>query len=89
MLLYDVAWSQTNFECLLAEENFILLVWAAKVRPLKVQDVDHERVAGQPKCTLDHNSGSSASMSFDDWKAALPGITSNSNAAIMVPQIEA
>ena len=38
--------------------------------------------------TLDRNFELSATMSFDNalWKAALTGIASNMNAAIMVPQ---
>ncbi|GFT86429.1 hypothetical protein TNCV_3259301 [Trichonephila clavipes] len=43
---------QTDFECLLVEENSILLVCAAKVRHLKLQDANHERVADQPKPTM-------------------------------------
>ena len=50
-LLYDVTLIQTYFECLLVEENFILLVSAAKVRLLKLQDADYERDADQPNPT--------------------------------------
>ena len=48
VLLYDVEWSQTAFECLLVEKNSILLVCAAKVRLLKLQDADYEGDAEQP-----------------------------------------
>ena len=46
-----MAWSQTDFECLLMEENSILLAWTAKVRLLKLQDADEERDAYQPNPT--------------------------------------
>ena len=51
MLLYDVVWGQTVFECLLVEENSILLVCSAKVRLLKLQEADHERNAKQLNLT--------------------------------------
>ncbi|GFW34973.1 uncharacterized protein TNCV_979111 [Trichonephila clavipes] len=47
----DMTWSQTDFECLLLEENSILLVCAAKVCHLKLQDADNERDAEQPNLT--------------------------------------
>ena len=50
-LQYDVPWSQTDFECLLLGENSIFLVYAAKVRHLKLKDADHEREANQPNLT--------------------------------------
>ena len=49
-----MAWSQTDFECLLVEENFILLICADKVRLLKLQDMDHERDIDQPSPTPTH-----------------------------------
>ncbi|GFV55303.1 uncharacterized protein TNCV_5010501 [Trichonephila clavipes] len=167
--------SNRDFECLLVGENSILLVCAAKVRLLKLQDADHERDADQPNLTRvqwatyptnnqaeekvacvglnrsleqslqhvgvhypakrylqgclegrerlqavehftdvpvaieitlnslqigssmirnrspNHNSRCQATMSFDNalWKAAFTGIASNTNAAIIIPQIEA
>ncbi|GFV52042.1 hypothetical protein TNCV_1323951 [Trichonephila clavipes] len=51
MLLYDGAWSQTDFECLLVKDSFIFLACATKVRLLKLQDSDHERDAEQPNTT--------------------------------------
>lgn len=47
MLLYDVAWSQTNVECPPEEEHSILFVCVPKVRLQKQQDEDHERDADQ------------------------------------------
>ena len=38
---------KSNFECLLVEENSILLVSGAKVRFLKLQDSDHVLNADQ------------------------------------------
>ena len=43
----DVEWSQTDFEYLLLEENSILLVCAAEVHLLELQDENHERDADQ------------------------------------------
>ena len=40
--------SETDFECLLVEENSILLVCTAKVHLLKLQDADHEQDVDQP-----------------------------------------
>ena len=47
-LLYDLELCQTVFECLLVEEKSILVVCAAKVHLLKLQDADHEQDADQP-----------------------------------------
>ena len=55
VLLYDVTWSQTDFECLILnmEENSILLVYAAKYRLLKLLDPDPELEADKPNHTRD------------------------------------
>ena len=37
MLLYDMAWSHTNFECLLVEESSIYLACATKVPLLNIK----------------------------------------------------
>ena len=52
ILLYDVAWSQIHFGCLVLEKNSVLLECAARVRVFKLQDADHERDADQtnPTC---------------------------------------
>ncbi|GFW90232.1 uncharacterized protein TNCV_2120991 [Trichonephila clavipes] len=50
-MLYDVAWSESDFGCQLVEENSILLVCAAKVRLLKLRDTNHKREADQPNPT--------------------------------------
>ncbi|GFU96825.1 uncharacterized protein TNCV_5092991 [Trichonephila clavipes] len=42
-----------SFECLLVEQNSILLVCAAKVRLLELQDADHERDTNQTNLTRD------------------------------------
>ena len=42
MLLYNVAWSQTDVECLLMEENSIF-AWAPTVYLLKFSDADQKR----------------------------------------------
>ena len=46
-----MSWNQTVFECLLVEENSILLVCAAKIRFLKLPEADHERDADEPNST--------------------------------------
>ena len=52
VLLYDVAWNQTDFESLLLGENYILLECAANICVLKLQDADHAPDAEQtnPTC---------------------------------------
>ena len=44
---YFTTWNENHvdFEYLIMEENSMLLLWAVKVRVLKLQDVDHERDA--------------------------------------------
>ena len=46
-----MARSQTEFKCLLVEENSILLVCETNVRLLKLQDANHEQDTDQPKLT--------------------------------------
>ena len=47
-----MAWSEKNFKCLFVEENFMLLVCAAKVHFFKLQDADHEGETDQLNPTL-------------------------------------
>ncbi|GFX12771.1 uncharacterized protein TNCV_3437451 [Trichonephila clavipes] len=47
-----MAWSQTDFECPLVKKISILLVCAANIRLLKLQDADHERDADKLKSKL-------------------------------------
>ena len=43
MFLYDEVYNQTDFECLLQEDNSTLTVIKAKVCLLKLQDADLQR----------------------------------------------